>query len=182
VGKAAPVVNAGPPSVCCLYGGPAIGEPRADSPAGVIRRFRLADADVVSALICNTLLVSNGADYEIEVVNNLARGFSPQALRSLSQRRQIWVYEEEGRVTATIALEDGTISGFFVAPDRQRGGVGRCLLRYVEDRARRQGLHSLRLSASLTAVPFYTRLGYVPFGEECDNEDTGRVIPMRKAL
>ncbi len=149
---------------------------------GAIRRFRLSDAEAVSAVICNTLLISNSSDYELEVVRNLCRGFTPQALRSMSHRRQIWVYEEEGRISATIALEDDTISGFFVAPDRQGHGIGRQLLEFMEGKARQKGLRALRLSASLTAVGFYERLGYEPFGEQSGDEYYGRVVPMRKAL
>ena len=136
----------------------------------------------MSAVICNTLLISNSSDYEVEVVRNLARGFTPQALRSMSHRRQIWVYEEEGRITATIALEDDTISGFFVAPDRQGRGIGTYLLRFMEERARQKGLRFLRLSASLTAVGFYEKLGYRPFGDEGGDDVYGRVVPMRKQL
>lgn len=136
----------------------------------------------MSAVICNTLLISNSPDYDLEVVHNLCRGFTPQALRSMSHRRQIWVYEEEDRITATIALEDDTISGFFVAPDRQGRGIGRQLLEFMEGRARQKGLRALRLSASLTAVGFYTRLGYTTFGDEGGDDFYGRVVPMRKVL
>lgn len=136
----------------------------------------------MSAVICNTLLISNSADYELEIVRNLCRGFTPQALRSMSRRRQIWVYEEEGRITATIALEDDTISGFFVAPDRQGRGIGRRLLEFMEGKARQKGLRALRLSASLTAVGFYAKLGYEPFGQESGDDFYGRVVPMRKVL
>ncbi len=45
-----------------------------------------------------------------------------------------------------------------------------------------KGLHAVRLSASLTAVSFYERLGYSPFGEEGGDDVYGRVVPMRKLL
>jgi GNAT superfamily N-acetyltransferase len=132
--------------------------------------------------VCSSDLISNTADYELEVVHNLARGFSPQSLRAMANRRQIWVYDEGGRVTATIALEDDTISGFFVAPDRQGRGIGRKLLQFMESRGRLKGLKTLRLSASLTAVGFYEKFGYKPFGEEGGDDVYGRVVPMRKPL
>ena len=159
-----------------------IGQVKPGATEGTIRRFRLADAEVVSALICNTLLISNSGDYELEAVNNLARGFSPRAIRSMSRRRQIWVYEEDGRVMATIAIEDETISGFFVAPDRQGQGVGRRLMRFIEEKAREKGLQAIRLSASVTAVGFYEKLGYSASGDEGVDDACGRVVPMRKPL
>jgi GNAT superfamily N-acetyltransferase len=115
-------------------------------------------------------------------VHNLSRGFSVRALRAMAHRRQIFVYDEGGRIDATIALEDDTISGFFVAPDRQGVGIGRALLRYIEGKAREKGLRWIRLSASLTAVGFYRKLGFEPFGDEAGDETYGRVIPMRKKL
>ncbi len=38
------------------------------------------------------------------------------------------------------------------------------------------------LSASLTAVSFYEKLGYRPFGDEGGDDVYGRVVPMRKQL
>jgi GNAT superfamily N-acetyltransferase len=145
---------------------------------GTIRRFRLTDAEAASAVICNTLLVSNSADYHLEVLRGLAHGFSAQALRAMSRKRRIWVYEEEGRIAATVALEGDTVSGFFVAPDRQGRGIGRRLLSFVEARARREGLRAVCLSASLTAAGFYQGLGYARSGDG-SGED---VVPMRKVL
>jgi predicted GNAT family N-acyltransferase len=49
--------------------------------------------------------------------------------------------------------------------DRQRAGIGRQLVHFSEDVARRRGFRKMVLHARDTAVPFYDRLGYTPRGE-----------------
>ncbi len=69
--------------------------------------------------------------------------------------------------------EDGSVVGFgelnlqateikavFVDPKFGRRGIGSHLLKALEDLAKRQGLTTLVLDASLNAVKFYERAGY----------------------
>ncbi len=147
----------------------------------VIREFTFADADKVSALIRNTLLISNTADYDYKVIRNLESTFMPEKIKALSLRREIFVCERDNRICGTISLENNTIFSFFVAPDRQMEGVGTQLLEYVENLARRRGTRRLYMAASITAVSFYRRQGYVITGSGGDNV-FGRTYNMRKDL
>jgi GNAT superfamily N-acetyltransferase len=147
----------------------------------MIRRFSANDAEQVSALIRNTLLVSNTKDYDYEVVQNLQRVFSAQNLRSLTLRREVFVYEHEGEISGTISLEGNTIYSFFIAPDKQRLGIGADLLSYAEDRVREEGYAVILIAASLTAVGFYEKHGYIATGTGGDST-FGRTINMRKPL
>lgn len=53
-----------------------------------------------------------------------------------------------------------------VADPRKRGlGIGRRVVEAVEDVAYKQGILELGLESSLTAVPFYQRLGYSQLDE-----------------
>lgn len=52
-----------------------------------------------------------------------------------------------------------------VAQARRGQGVGAALMAALEAEAARRGLPSVKLAAQLSAVPFYTRLGYVAWGE-----------------
>jgi GNAT superfamily N-acetyltransferase len=135
----------------------------------------------VSAMIQNTLLVSNSADYDLEIVGNLITAFSPSQLRAIAKIRRIFICEENGNILGTIGLEDNRVYTFFVAPDRQRSGVGRELLDFVEKRARKEGWKKLSVASSLTAVSFYRKMGYVRKGEQ-DNETYGRTVTMEKRL
>jgi putative acetyltransferase len=147
----------------------------------MIRPIRERDLTQVSALIQNTLLVSNLADYDLEIIGNLQNAFSPQQLRALAGKRRIYVYEVEGAVLGTIGLEGSRVYNFFVAPDKQGSGVGRELLDYVENQARIAGQRLLMVDSSLTAVSFYKARGYQAKGEQL-NESFGRTITMTKKL
>jgi GNAT superfamily N-acetyltransferase len=147
----------------------------------VIREFTFADADKVSALIRNTLLISNGPDYDYKVIRNLDATFMPDKLKALSLRREIFVYERDGQICGTISLENNTIFSFFVAPDKQKEGVGTQLLDFVEDLALQRGTRRLYMAASATAVSFYRKRGYEITGSGGDST-FGRTYNMRKDL
>ena len=59
-----------------------------------------------------------------------------------------------------VGQDAGAIQGLYVSPDVKGRGVGRELLRTLEERARAYGLKSLRLTSSLNAVTFYERAGF----------------------
>jgi predicted GNAT family N-acyltransferase len=52
-----------------------------------------------------------------------------------------------------------------VMRERRASGIGRRLLRFLMDEARRQGYRKAVLHAQLTAESFYIRNGYIPTGE-----------------
>ena len=135
----------------------------------------------MSALIQNTVLVSNSADYGLEVIGALLEHFSRAGLRALAARRRIFVYERAGRICGVIGLEAGAVGNLFVAPDEQGRGIGQQLLQHVEGVARELGLDRLTLDSSLTAVGFYERLGYRRIGEPSGGR-LGSTIPMEKRL
>ena len=64
-------------------------------------------------------------------------------------------------------LDDGTAKAQRVAVlrDYRKHGVGSALMFALEGEAARAGRQMLILSSQLTAVPFYERLGYEPYGD-----------------
>lgn len=54
-------------------------------------------------------------------------------------------------------------------------GYAKQLMLAIEDVARENGLHELKLGAQLTALPFYERIGYEAYGDEFLDAD----IPHR---
>jgi len=147
----------------------------------MIRLIQERDLQRVSALIQNTLLVSNLADYDLEIIGNLQDAFTADQLRALAGKRRIYLLEEDGILLGTIGLEDDKVYNFFVSPDRQGSGVGGQLLDFVENRARAEGRHKITVDSSLTAVSFYRRKGYRQTGQQNDRS-FGRTVTMVKAL
>jgi putative acetyltransferase len=147
----------------------------------VIRPLRRQDIPAVSALIQNTVLISNSGDYDLQVIGALVENFSRPGLRSLAARRRLFVYDRGGRICGAVGLEGEAVCNLFVAPDEQGRGIGQELLEHVETLAREQGLVRLALDSSLTAVGFYERLGYRKTGQQSSG-GFGSTIRMEKRL
>ena len=68
--------------------------------------------------------------------------------------------DRAGRVLGTGTLVGEEIKRVFVEPDLQTHGLGRRIMRHLEERAALAGIEMIRLDASLPAKRFYDGLGY----------------------
>jgi GNAT superfamily N-acetyltransferase len=59
-----------------------------------------------------------------------------------------------------LAIDEGVIRAVYVDPDYARRGVGRAVVRALEQRAGAAEIATLSLDATRNAVPFYRALGY----------------------
>lgn len=125
-----------------------------------VRPATADDANTIAALIQRTLRVSNAADYSVEEIGRVFAGFSTGRVLQRIQHQDVFVAEIDGEIVATVGYADGQLWALFVAPERQRLGLGRLLVEHIEAHARQRGDLQLALSASLTGVEFYERLGY----------------------
>ncbi|MCC6453551.1 MAG: GNAT family N-acetyltransferase [Caldilineaceae bacterium] len=146
-----------------------------------IRDFAPADAEAVSALIRQTMRVSNSNDYPLERLQPLIDYFSPEKVLLLSEERHCLVAEVDGCVVGTIALEGTELCTFFIAPSYQGIGIGSQLLAAIEAVALAAGIDTIRMDASLTGVEFYTRRGYRRTGGELEGT-AGVQVGMEKRL
>ena len=72
-----------------------------------------------------------------------------------------------------------------MAPEYSGFGIGKAMMQHLEKLARRSGLKTVHLDATLNAASFYHSLGYVGDKVEPYNNPRGVVmqcIPMRKTL
>ncbi|MFQ5635549.1 MAG: GNAT family N-acetyltransferase [Gammaproteobacteria bacterium] len=78
------------------------------------------------------------------------------------QEELFFVAEEQGEVIGWGALstEKQEITNVFVDPAHHRRGVGRAIIRTLENAAREAGLKSVTLRATGTAIEFYLATGY----------------------
>lgn len=86
---------------------------------------------------------------------------------------------------AVLDADSGEVEAVFVAPEQHGRGIGRLLLDTLETQARAAGHGRLFLSASLNAVPFYARAGFIAVREELYPHRSGIGIPsvfMEKVL
>jgi GNAT superfamily N-acetyltransferase len=76
----------------------------------------------------------------------------------------------------------GEIQMCYLVPEVQHRGVGKLMLRALEEQAARWGLKSLFLTSSVTARRFYERNGYVQSGEPKSVYGLRGVYPMSKSI
>jgi predicted N-acetyltransferase YhbS len=125
-----------------------------------LRAARNDDVEAVSQVIVSALRESNARDYPREVIERLAQIFSPAGVLDMFGKRKVFVATSRQRIAGTASLDGGMVHAVFVASDVQRCGAGRSLMTEVERTARSAGTATLVVQSSVTAAPFYARLGF----------------------
>jgi putative acetyltransferase len=126
------------------------------------RRFEPGDADPIARLFHDTVRTVNLGDYTQAQV----KAWAPDEIHfrdwgAACLRCRTFVAEEAGRVLGYGQLEDnGHIDNFYVHHDQQGRGVGAALHAVIEAEARQLGIPWLFAEVSITARPFFTRIGY----------------------
>src|SRR5471030_1708594 len=120
-----------------------------------VRLAQTTDAEGISQVILSALHSSNARDYPADVIARVASNFTPDAVLALLQRRVVLVAV-------------------------QGQGIGRLLMIEIELRARDAGVTVLNVPSSLTAEPFYTKMGFHTVRDVYHGNE--RTLVMEKAL
>lgn len=118
------------------------------------------DADDISGIILRALRETNAKDYTNEIIERVARSFSPGAVRQLIGKRTVFVAAIGARIVGTASLDGSVVRTVFVAPDVQARGIGKRLIAEIERTARERNIPALTVPSSVTAEVFYARLGF----------------------
>ncbi|MES3675513.1 N-acetyltransferase [Halomonas elongata] len=90
---------------------------------------------------------------------------------------ETFVYERNDRIVGFYSLFEDTLAAIFVDPDLQGQGIGAALL--DDAKGRREELRLTVYRENAPSVRFYEKHGFVPLGEQVD-ENTGHAeIVMR---
>ncbi|WLH70404.1 GNAT family acetyltransferase [Pseudomonas sp. FP2309] len=145
-----------------------------------VRLAQPTDAQEISQVILAALHSSNARDYPADVIARVARNFTPEAVLELLKRRLVLVAMQDQVIVATAALDGHVVRSVFVNPALQGQGIGRVLMLDIELRAREAGVTVLSVPASLTAEPFYTKLGFHTVRDVYHGNE--RTLVMEKTL
>jgi len=126
----------------------------------VLREFRETDLLAVKSLVHRTIAVCYPGYYCMEAVRFFANYHSEEAIRRDAREGATLVIEKAGRILGTGTLLGDEIKRVFVDPGMQKYGLGRLLMRRLEEKAALLGIRTIRLDASLPAKAFYDKLGY----------------------
>lgn len=146
-------------------------------------QIRLAtpdDAAAISQVIIQSLRKSNALDYSPEVISQVEKSFSAEAIRALLKQRLVFVATIDKRVVATAGLDQDVVRSVFVEPSHQGGGLGRQLMATLQSVAQDAKIEVLRVPSSITAEAFYFKLGYRKVRDEFHGAE--RTIIMERRL
>jgi putative acetyltransferase len=120
--------------------------------------------------------------YSAEQVTAWSGLLSPDSYRAVIRERVVVVATEGGAVVGFGQLdpEGGEVDAVYVLPERQGEGIGRELLEHLEEAARARALPVLHLSATLNAVSFYERAGYLRSASTLHRLPTGEDLPCER--
>jgi N-acetylglutamate synthase-like GNAT family acetyltransferase len=145
-----------------------------------IRLAREGDAEEVSHVILWALRETNAKDYIRDFIERVELNFSPSVVRDLMGIRRVFIAEVGHRIVGTASLDRTVVRTVFVAPDSQGLGVGRLLMGEVERAAREMGVKVLEVPSTITAEPFYAKLGFKAVRDSYYGEE--RTIIMERPL
>jgi GNAT superfamily N-acetyltransferase len=129
-----------------------------------VRRAREEDAEGIWRVHTSAIRCIASSHYTPEEVEAWASPLKPEHYAEAIRNKEFYVAEEDDAVIGFGTLNPGEseIEAVYVSPGVVRRGVGSAILGRLEERARDLGLKSLKMDASLNAVPFYRSAGYEP--------------------
>jgi putative acetyltransferase len=133
-----------------------------------IRLFKPQDAEQIAQLFHDTVREVNLRDYSIAQV----KAWAPDDIHfrnwvEVCSSRFTYVADHEGTIAGFAELEpNGHIGCFYCHKNYQRCGVGSQLYRAIEAKALELPVSRLFTEASITAKPFFQRIGFAIVKEQ----------------
>lgn len=132
-----------------------------------IRLFEEKDAQEVADMIAKTLRTTNIKDYSSEYIENDVQKLNPQMLIKRSKWIHFYVFILDNKIVGCGGIgpyydkpDESSLFTIFVLPEYQGQGIGRKIIKTLENdefflRAKR-----IEIPASITACRFYIKMGY----------------------
>ena len=132
-----------------------------------VRRFLPKDSKEVSDLIIKTLREVSIKDYSAEYIENLIQRMQPKDILKRAEQTHFYVVCAEDRIVGCGAVgpfwgktDESSFFTVFVLPDHQGRGIGRKIIETLEKDEYYLRAKRIEIPASITAVPFYIKMGY----------------------
>lgn len=132
-----------------------------------IRKFKKKDAEEVSALIIKTLRTTNIKDYSSEYIENDVKAFQPKDIIKRAGWTHFYVVCDGDKIVGCGAIgpywgkkDESSLFTIFVLPEYQGKGIGRKIVETLEQDAYFLSAKRIEIPASITATPFYIKMGY----------------------
>ncbi len=130
----------------------------------IIRKAELKDAAGIEKIKRDTIRLVNSKDYSADKIRAWMDADSIDKVKEkiVDKTKVTFVAVDRGVILgiASFSLKDGELGFLYVKHDIHKKGVGTKLMQYAERCAKEKGLKKLKLGSTITAVDFYSNLGY----------------------
>lgn len=127
-----------------------------------LRLFRPSDTEQIAQLFHDTIRSINKKDYTLKQV----KAWAPDDIffrnwEIKCSEKFTLVAESQEIITGFAQLEnDGHIDCFYCHKNFQHQGVGKALYTGIENEAKKRNVSRMTVEASITAKPFFERMGF----------------------
>ncbi len=137
------------------------------SESGSYRLKRLESSYVprLQALVHSTINVSYSPVYPQEAIDYFKEHHSEESILKDAEEGYTVVLEVDGEIVGTGTIVGNHIKRVFVNPAFQKRGLGKIIMRNLEEEARSRGVERIEFDASLPSKRFYDSLGYATVEE-----------------
>lgn len=136
----------------------------------IIRSYRPEDAQKLAILFFDTIRTINTKDYSAEQVEAWApelASWDMQRWQDSFKNKFVFLAEQNDDIMGFAELEnDGHIDRFYIHKDFIGKGVGKVLYQAIEEKALSLSIKKLFVEASITARPFFERMGFETVKEQ----------------
>jgi N-acetylglutamate synthase-like GNAT family acetyltransferase len=125
-----------------------------------IRKFRKEDAKKASRLIRQAQLITLKDYYPRKIIDWFCKINTPSKIIAKSKKIELFVAVEGDKILGINGLKEDQVKKFYVNPAYQGRGVGRKLIKNIENTARKRKIRKLVVRSSLYAEGFYKKMGF----------------------
>ena len=134
-------------------------------PESRTRRFHRSDVRRVLALVRKAIDVSYSPVYPQEAIDYFKEHHSQESILKDAEEGYTIVLEVDGEIVGTGTIVGCHIKRVFVKLAFQKRGLGKIIMRNLEEEATSRGVERIELDASLPSKQFYDSLGYATVEE-----------------
>ena len=126
----------------------------------MIRKAKPEDYKKIANLRKKTFEKINSKGHTKTQVETMNRENPPKLILEKMKKRDMFCLIDKEKILGVIDLEDNKIGGFFIRYNHIKKGLGKKLLDFIENYAKKKGLKKLKLYSTKYAVSFYSKNGY----------------------
>lgn len=129
-----------------------------------IIKFEDKYSNSLSQMISDTIFEINIKDYPLEDMKCLAESYSPENIVNISNSSNMYIAINNSEILGCGAVkkdkDNAVVLAIFVNKNHLNKNIGRKIMDIIENDEISKNSNKIIVPASITAAPFYERLGY----------------------